>query len=142
MLKNLERIIDFLKQHHLLTLATTVDDTPQVSNLFYAFDETQQLFIVASDLKTKHIQNILKNSLVACSVALETDEVGKIQGVQCRARMYACDDVALKKLYFKAFPYAKVMSPQLWCIVLEHIKLTDNRLGFGKKLIWERELFE
>ena len=41
--------------------------------------------------------------------------------------------------YIKAFPYAAVADLSLWRIEADMMKLTDNTLGFGKKLIWHRE---
>jgi uncharacterized protein len=34
------------------------------------------------------------------------------------------------------FPVAALMDTRLWIVRLTFIKMTDNRLGFGKKLIW------
>ena len=135
--KTLEKIEVFLAKHHLLSLATSVDNVPQSASLFYAYDAEKVAFVVASDTKTEHIQNVLANENVSGTVALETDEVGKIEGIQFKAKMKM---ITHKEgaLYFKAFPFAKVMNPQLWSIELEDIKLTDNRLGFGKKLYWQR----
>ncbi len=134
----LEKINVFLAKHHLLSLATSADNVPQSASLFYAYDAEKVTFVVASDTKTEHIKNVLDNKTVSGTVALETDEVGKIEGIQFRATMKA---ISQKEghLYFKAYPFAKVMNPQLWAIELEDIKLTDNRLGFGKKLHWQRE---
>lgn len=136
--KSLEKIETFLAKHHLLSLATVRDNLPHSANLFYAYDEERVTFIVASETKTEHIQNVLCNANVSGTVALETDEIGKIEGIQFRATM---EKIVHKEgsIYFKQFPYAKVMNPQLWRIELTHIKLTDNRLGFGKKLTWQRE---
>jgi len=136
--KTLEKIELFLSKHHLLSLATLADNVPQSASLFYAYDAQNMAFIVASDTKTEHIQNVLRNETVSGTAALETDEVGKIEGIQFKAKMRM---ITHKEggLYFKAFPFAKVMNPQLWSIELEAIKLTDNRLGFGKKLYWQRE---
>ena len=135
--KTLEKVERFLSKHHLLSLATSADNIPQSASLFYAYSSEKAAFIVASDTKTEHIQNVLINDSVSGTVALETDEVGKIEGVQFKAKMYMVSHEE-GALYFKAFPFAKVMNPQLWSIVLEDIKLTDNRLGFGKKLYWQR----
>ncbi len=135
--KILEKAALFLSKHHLLSLATSADNTPQSASLFYAYDSERIAFVVASDTKTEHIQNVLRNENVSGTVALETDEVGKIEGVQFKAKMRMITHKE-GELYFKAFPFAKVMNPQLWSIELEEIKLTDNRLGFGKKLKWQR----
>ena len=135
--KTLEKVALFLSKHHLLSLATSEDNTPQSASLFYAYNSEDIAFIVASDIKTEHIQNVLLNNTVSGTVALGTDEIGKIEGIQFKAKMYRVSHEE-GSLYFKAFPFAKVMNPQLWSIVLEDIKLTDNRLGFGKKLYWQR----
>jgi uncharacterized protein YhbP (UPF0306 family) len=34
------------------------------------------------------------------------------------------------------------MNPKLWQIKVEHFKLTDNTLGFGKKIIWKMDSAE
>ncbi len=33
------------------------------------------------------------------------------------------------------------MNPTLWRIVLDEVKMTDNTLGFGKKLSWKRDVW-
>ncbi len=133
----LSHIEEFLAKHHILTLATCKDNTPQCATLFYVYFADEVSFIVASDTKTEHIKNVLQNDKVAGTVALETKSVGKIEGIQFQATISLTKDKEDKKLYFKAYPYALAMNPTLWKIKLLHIKLTDNRLGFGKKLIWD-----
>lgn len=133
----LEKIVPFIKKHHTLSLATCKDGQTSSCTLFYAYEIETNFFIVASDTKTEHIQNILSNAKVSGTIHLETDVVGKIQGVQFKGEMLAYKDE--KKNYFKRFPYALAMNPTLWCIKVDYFKMTDNNLGFGKKLIWERE---
>jgi uncharacterized protein YhbP (UPF0306 family) len=43
-----------------------------------------------------------------------------------------------KSAYLKRFPYAALMNTSLWIVDVSYIKMTDNRMGFGKKLIWEK----
>ena len=136
-----KRIIDFIKAHHLLTLATTKDNIPYCANCFYVFDEKNNSLIFSSDNKTKHAQDYIANPNVAGSIALETKEVSKIQGVQLLGTILKLKGEELqiaKKQYFKAFPYARLMKPQLWAMRLAFIKMTHNKLGFGKKLVWEK----
>ncbi len=135
--ENLKKIVSFLNEHHVMSLATFGDLELSVCNLFFAYDPQEISFIVASSEETTHIQNILKNPNVAGSVVLETKTIGKIQGLQFRGNFMSLEDSRLKKLYFKTFPYALVMNPKLFQIKINHFKLTDNRLGFGKKIIWE-----
>ena len=136
---NLEKIDSFLAKHHLLSLATIGEGDLSVCNLFYAYDKTKHTFVVASSDDTTHIQNIFINSSVAGSVAFETKVVGKIQGIQFRGEFSLLEDKALNALYFKSFPYALAMKPKLWSIKINYFKMTDNTLGFGKKIIWQEK---
>jgi len=133
-------IQDFIRKHHVMTLATLSGGAPHCSNLFYAWDGTQ--FVVTSEASTQHAQDVLVNSTVASSIVLETHAVGKIQGLQLRGVMFRPTGPELaqaKKTYLKAFPFAIFMNLDLWIITPTHAKLTDNRLGFGKKLVWTKE---
>ena len=136
-----KRIIDFIKAHHLLTLATTKDNIPYCANCFYVYDEKKNWLIFSSDKKTKHAQDYITTPNVAGSIALETKEVSKIQGVQFLGTILELKEEELKitkKQYLKAFPYARLMKLHLWTMQLTFIKMTHNRLGFGKKLLWEK----
>ena len=136
-----KRIVDFIHEHHVLTLATVVENNPWCSNCFYVYLEEENCFVFTSDDDTKHVQDVLANSNVAGSVVLETKTVGKIQGIQFRGVMEKPRkdlESRVKKAYLKKFPYAVLMKTSLWVLYLNHIKMTDNRLGFGKKLIWKK----
>ena len=133
----LQTIETFIAKHHVMTLATSYDDAPQCCNLFYAYRSFETLFVVASDPKTEHMQNVMRNPHVAGTIVLETKTVGKIEGLQFKGTMREATE-AEAAAYFKSFPYAKVMAPKLWAVVPVEMKLTDNRLGFGKKLNWTR----
>lgn len=134
----LEKIESFMGKHHLLSLAT-LGERLWCCSMFYAYDSQTVSFIVASDETTEHMNNVAQNLHIAGTVALETKTVGKIQGIQFTGVMEQCPE-GLKKLYFEAFPYARVMNPTLWSIRLDEVKMTDNTLGFGKKITWKREL--
>jgi len=134
---DLDKVDSFLQEHHVMSLATFNDNELSACNLFYAFDKEKYSFVVASSSDTTHIQNIIKNPSVAGTVVLETSTVGKIKGVQFRGEFSKLEDKNLKSLYFSKFPYALAMSPKLWQIKINYFKMTDNRLGFGKKIIWK-----
>jgi len=137
-----KRIIKFINKHHVLTLATSVYDKPWCANCFYTYIENENLLIVTSDIETKHIKDVIQNKIVAGSIVLETHIIGKIQGIQFKGIMYSPSEELLKKVkisYLKRFPFASLMNTNLWIIELTHIKMTDNLLGFGKKLLWNKE---
>lgn len=136
---DLEKIKLFLQEHHVLTLATTDHQEVSACSLFYAYDERGERFVVASAEETTHIKHIKINPNIAGNILLETQSVGKIQGVQFKGVFSLLEDESLKRVYFKAFPYALALSPKLWSIEVNFFKMTDNRLGFGKKIVWRRE---
>ena len=136
------KIIDFINEHHVLTLATCSQETPYCANCFYTYLPNKQALIFSSDIETKHIQDVVNNPKVAGSIVLETKTVGKIQGIQFLGAMRSAsnkeEEKTINKAYLNAFPYAILKSTTLWILDLSFIKMTDNRLGFGKKIIWER----
>jgi uncharacterized protein YhbP (UPF0306 family) len=98
--------------------------------------------IFTSDFETRHIKEAMQNSKVAGNVVLETSVVGKIQGIQFSGELFLPkEEVAaqVNTIYLKRFPFAVLMNTNLWELRIDYAKMTDNRLGFGKKLIWERE---
>ena len=134
-----ERFIKFIKKHHVLTLATVNGEgMPYVANCFYAYDAKRNLFIFTSDLTTRHGAEMAADCRVALSIVLETRVVGRGQGLQIVGRAEHGDDEA-RKCYIKRFPYAAMADLEIWMVAPTMMKLTDNTLGFGKKLIWQSE---
>jgi len=137
-----QRIIEFIQKHHVLTLATSNNGIPYCANCFYVYDEEENRLVFTSDYETKHIRDVLKQNIVAGSIVLETNVIGKIQGVQFQGKMTEPKDKDFKKAkskYLKRFPVAMLMKTTIWTVELTFLKFTDNRLGFGKKLLWGEE---
>ena len=132
----IDKIERFLYEHHLLTLATS-GERLWCCSMFYAYDPQSVSFIVASNETTEHMENAMQNPHVAGTVALETKTVGKIQGIQFSGVIEKAE-ASSYPLYYEAFPYARIMNPILWAIRLDEVKMTDNTLGFGKKISWKR----
>ncbi len=134
-----KKITKFIGRHHVMTLATTTKDgAPYCSNAFYSFDAERGVLVFASNHETKHVDMMIQNPNVAASIVLESRVVGKLQGVQITGVVREANDID-RTCYIAAFPYAAVAPLTLWQLEIEYIKLTDNTLGFGKKLIWQRE---
>ena len=134
------RIVKFLKKHHVLTIATSVDNKPWCASCFYVFLEKENALVFTSDLTTRHGREFLMNTLVAGTVALETMITGMIRGVQFEGTVAETgpdlEDIT-RNAYLKKFPVAMLMETHLWILRLTHIKYTDIWLGFGNKLIWK-----
>jgi uncharacterized protein YhbP (UPF0306 family) len=65
-----------------------------------------------------------------------------LKGVQFNGIVLDPDDFLCRnavRRFHLAFPLALSMPGKVYVIKIEGIKLTDNTIRFGKKLIWERE---
>ena len=135
--EDLAKIANFIEAHHVMSLATAFDEELSVCSLFYTYDSKSRSFIVASSEDTLHIKHIKCNAKIAGNIVLETKKVGEIKGLQFRGEFRALNEHRLKLEYFKKFPYALALAPKLWQIKVSYFKMTDNSLGFGKKIIWQ-----
>jgi hypothetical protein len=133
------RIIRFFKKHHVLTISTCVENIPWCANCFYAYFEEENTLIFTSDVDTRHIKEATNNPRVAGSIVLETKIIGKIQGLQFEGILKLSGNKDThKNCYLKRFPFAILANTPIWFVELDHLKLTDNRLGFGKKILWKK----
>lgn len=138
-----ERMLKFIHEHHIFTLATSNNNLPYTCTCFYVYIDELNMIVFTSDKTTKHIQDVEQQQCVSGAIALETSVVGKIRGIQFTGIIKELDGKELskaKKAYLSKFPIAILMKTTLWGIVPDFIKMTDNRLGFGKKLIWENKI--
>jgi len=136
-----KRILKLISRHHVFTLATSEDNKPYCCSCFYTYIEEKNLFIFTSEKNTRHIEQALKQPFVAGTIALETRIIGKIRGLQFTGQIKEVKGLDLldaRKAYIRKFPYTKpfLKDTPFWILAPEYIKLTDNRLGFGTKLIW------
>ena len=135
-----KRIKTLLRRHHVLSIATVSEKGPWCASCFYAWDEDNNTLVITTDTTTRHGSEFLTNPSVAGTIALETWRVGRIRGIQFTGTVSqpAAEELSrAKKIYLRRFPYAALTELHLWVIALNHIKLTDNRLGFGHKEIWD-----
>jgi uncharacterized protein YhbP (UPF0306 family) len=136
-----EKIIRFFRKHHVLTIATSVNNEPWCANCFYVYLENENALVFTTGPETRHGEEFLKNKSVAGSVVLETPVIGKIRGIQFQGIVAEPEgelSETAKKAYLKRFPVAMLMETHLWIVDLTLIKMTDNRFGFGKKLLWRK----
>ncbi len=136
-----KRITKFINQHHLMSLSMAVNDQAWSCSCFFIFMGESVEFLIASDEHTKHIEFAKKNHSVSGTIALETKAIGKIRGIQFTGKIQKVEKENYRKykiIYLKKFPLAVLNSTDLWLIKTDLIKMTDNRLGFGKKIYWHR----
>ena len=134
-----KRIKSLLRRHHLLSIATVSERGLWCASCFFAWDEENNTLVITTDPATRHGAEFLINPSVAGTIALETRRIGRIRGAQFTGTISEPQGDDLKRarrIYLKRFPYAALADLHLWTITLNYIKLTDNRMGFGKKIVW------
>jgi len=135
-----QRMIKFLRRHHVMTLSTCHDNRPWCCQCFYVYVDRLCGLVFTSDTTTRHIAEAMQQPFVAGSIVLESKIVGKLQGIQLEGKLIEAGGELLREIkaaYMKRFPFALLMDTKLWFLELTTMKMTDNRLGFGKKLYWE-----
>lgn len=136
-----KKIETYLSESKVLTLATSIDNIPYCANCFYAYDAENKILIFLSDDKTRHISEALNNNNVAGTIDKEVTTVAKIKGLQFTGEFINPtkeQQDCFYDIYYDKFPFARAKPSSIWGINLNWIKMTDNTLGFGKKLKWER----
>lgn len=82
--------------------------------------------------------------MVAGTIVPDSLNVLQIKGIQFLGIILPFDHSHYKDAsshYHSKHLIALMMPGEIWTIKLTSIKFTDNTLGFGKKLLWERALF-
>ncbi len=136
------RVLTFIREHHIFTLAVSRDNRPWCATCYYVYLEDQNMFVFTSGHDTKHVTDVVEtgNYYAAGAIALETRMTGKIRGIQFAGLMKELSGNELKtakSAYLKAFPVARLAKLHLWGLEPNILKMTDNRLGFGKKILWQ-----
>lgn len=136
-----KKILTYIKANKVLTMATSINNSPYCAICFYVFDEESSTLIFLSDTTTKHISDALLNLKVAGTITTDVVSLAKIQGIQFEG-VFIHPTSGLEedfyKKYYEKFPFARAKPSPIWGIELISIKMTDNTLGFGKKLIWAK----
>lgn len=133
-------ILEYITENKVFTIATAINNVPYCANCFYAFDKESNNILFLSDQTTRHIKEAIINNIVAGTIQNGVTTVAKIKGIQFTAEFINLSEEEQKvfyAIYYKKFPFAKVKPAAIWALKLNWIKMTNNTLGFGKKLIWQ-----
>lgn len=132
-------ITRFLRRQHVLTLCAGSGMDMWCANCFYVFDEAQMALYLMTEKHTRHGELMQINPQVVGTIATAPRTVALIKGIQYRGEIAPlqgeAEDTARQR-YCRRFPVAKVACAPLWQLTLLEIKMTNNTLGFGKKLHW------
>ena len=140
------RVLAFLAEHHVMTLATLGKEGPWAAAVFYACDDLRLYFLSAPN--TRHAQNLAREPHVAATIQRDYDDWPGIRGLQISGtvRTVAAEDEArVRALYQRRYPLVgggagvpRAIMEALNKIrgsdfVPEDIYLIDNRLGFAHR---------
>lgn len=134
-------LIRYLKKQHALSLCATNGDDLWCANCFYVFDGASMAFWLMTEPDTRHGALMQANSRIAGTVNGQPKSVLLIKGVQYQGIIQLLSgerEAVARHAYQKRFPVAKKVTAPLWEITLDELKMTDNALGFGKKIVWQR----
>ncbi|MEI2265406.1 YhbP family protein [Erwinia sp. CGal63] len=135
----LQAISRYLQKQHVL--AVCGGDPVWCANCFYVFNAQKVAFWLMTEEKTRHGGQFASDPRVAGTISGQPKSVMLIKGVQYagEVRLLAGEEeAAARRAYIKRFPVAAAASAPIWEIVVSELKMVDNALGFGKKLVWQR----
>lgn len=135
-------ISDYLQSQHVLTLCANSANDLWCASCFYLFDSQSMTFLLMSDLQTRHAVLMVANPVICGTVVAQVEEVSQVQGVQFKGRIALLegnDATSANQAYCQRFPIAKTHSAPIWCIEIGTLKMVNNQLGFGHKLVWQRD---
>ena len=140
---DLKHILKFLNKQHVLALCAVADGEMWSANCFYVTDTESMTLYFMTEMKTLHGTLMAKSQHIVGTFATHPKTIALIKGIQYRGEATVLsgeEEAHARHLYCRHFPVAIAMKAPVWGLKLNHIKMTDNALGFGKKLLWDREV--
>jgi len=141
--KNLQEIWDFVQDNHVLSATAAWNEELWSVNLFYTSDQNNDCVWVMTDENTRHGEMMSKNNAISGTISSQEANIHLLKGIQFSGTIELINDGNTYKeglkLYQKRFPIAHLHKKALWKLSFIKIKLTNNTLGFGTKLMWEKE---
>lgn len=141
-----QRVLEFLDEHHVMTLATQGTAGLWAAAVFYAHEGLDLYFL--SSPKSRHGQDIDTGADIAVSIQRDYDDWPGIRGVQMAGRAEPLADAErdrVKTLYGERFPVVgkaaaaprailEALGKARWyCFRPATVYLVDNRLGFAHR---------
>jgi uncharacterized protein YhbP (UPF0306 family) len=146
-----QKVIDFLRGHNAMSLATTRDGRPHAATVFYANNQFDLYFL--SSPSSRHGQHLATNNRVAATVNEDYDNWKDIKGLQIEGHVEQLGPLSENKKIVDAFVAkfpdtsrffqdpdempdpvaAKVAKVQCYCLRPSRIFYIDNSLGFGNR---------
>lgn len=144
-----QQILDYIRSHNTMTLATCAGDIPWAATVFYASDDLQLYFF--SSPEARHSLNLEVNSRVAVTIQEDYKDWRVIKGIQLEGKVMLVDGIIekAKAMAVYARKYADViklftdpssgifhkafLKVKFYRVVPEKVFFIDNEQGFGKR---------
>jgi len=144
-----QQVLDYLKNHNTMTLATCAGDSPWAATVFFASDGLRLYFFSAPE--SRHCQNLAANARVAVTVQEDYQDWRKIKGIQLEGQVELVDGFVAKAkamaIYALKYPdviklftdpasgvfHKAFLKVKFYCVVPEKLFFIDNAQGFGKR---------
>ncbi|MFM2484168.1 hypothetical protein [Celerinatantimonas yamalensis] len=133
----------YLSSQHVVTIAGQDAQGLWAANCFYVWSAEVLGFIVLSSLNTRHGQIMKDYPKVCGTVSDQTQSIAHLQGVQYTGRsllLNGSEKQNALQLYYQKFPIARAKPAPTWLIQIDTLKMTNNRLVFGHKTRWQRDI--
>jgi uncharacterized protein YhbP (UPF0306 family) len=144
-----QQVLDYLKSHNTMTLATCAGEMPWAATVFYASDNLKLYFF--SSPESRHCQNLAANSRVAVTIQEDYEDWRLIKGIQLEGKVILVDSVIEKAkaiaVYARKYPaviklftdptsgvyHQAFLKVKFYCVAPDKLFYIDNEQGFGKR---------
>ena len=131
------KILNYIKSQKLLSWAMIDETGVYTASAFYAFDEKNLNFIIASHENSKHIKLATQNKSIAVNIAKES-KIPLLKGIQAKA-FFKEASLEQIEIYYSKFNFARFdKSAKIYALEIFWAKFTDNSLLLGKKLEFKK----
>ena len=135
-------IVEFIQQHHVVSITACHEQQCWAASCFYAFDEARQRLILLTKSSTRHGQLMQKNPRIVGTIAGQPTHIREIEGIQFSATATLLtkkqDQLPACECYYQRHPAGKLIPSEVWEIKLDYIKHTSNKAIFAQKTEWHR----
>ena len=138
-----EIIIQFIQKQTCATLCC-IDEQgkPYCFSCFYVFNCKEGLLYFKSSSDSHHSELMKKNPFIAGTIL--PDKLNKllVKGAQFDGIVLNTNHPSANRAsgyFLKKHLMALAIPGDIWTIQINHIKMTDSTMGFGKKITWNRD---
>lgn len=132
----------FISQQTAASICCTDEKgVPYCFSCFYAYNSKDHLLYYKSSGDTHHSILLTNHPHMAGTILPDKLQKLLVKGVQLEGVLLAEDDPLAQNAaaqYYTKNPMALAIPGIVWTIRIDHIKMTDSSLGFGKKIHWKR----